>query len=366
MEQHLKAFGALSGEDILTYHANIDSIILTSFDTINYTRIMALPPITLSNKIVDLCVRISNLLGYSKGINLPEPKPKLRKKNRIKTIQATLAIEGNSFSIDQVTAFIDGQRVRGRESEILEVRNTIAVYEKLLQWIPTRKTSMLEAHKLLMRKLIANPGEWRSSGVGIIKGRRISHMAPPADRVPFLMNDLFAYLNKDKETHALIKACVFHYELLFIHPFIDGNGRMARLWQQLILINYDPVFRFVSIEPLIKEHQKEYYRVLEKSDRAGESTVFVEFLLGLILSELDLLVQKLDRKRHTIEARIKQAAEHFGGRQFSRKEYLDCFEELSSATASRDLRRAVDLGSLSKSGDKATTRYRFKLDGVLF
>jgi Fic family protein len=325
---------------------------------------MYLPPLTISNKIVDLCIRISNLLGYTKGLNLPEPKPKLRKENQIKTIQATLAIEGNSFSVDQVTAIIEGERVRGKESEILEVKNTIAVYEKRHQWIPTQKTSMLKAHRLLMRHLIDNPGEWRSSGVGIIKGHQISHMAPPADRVPFLMDDLFAYLTKDKETHVFIKACVFHYEFLFIHPFIDGNGRMARLWQQLILINHNSVFRFVSIESLIREHQKEYYRVLEKSDKSGESTVFVEFLLGLILSELDSLVQKLDRKRRTSEDRIKQAVEHFGKQLFSRKEYLNYFEALSSATASRDLKKAVDLGILLKHGDKATSRYRFEDSGT--
>ncbi|MBU2646920.1 Fic family protein [bacterium] len=318
------------------------------------------PPITISHKIVDLCIKISDLLGYAKGINLPEPKPKLRKENQIKTIQATLAIEGNSFSVDQVTAIIDGQRVRGKESEIIEVKNTIAVYEKLHQWIPSRKSSMRKAHRFLMRHLIDNPGEWRSSGVGIIKGYQISHMAPPADRVPFLMDDLFDYLTKDRETHVLIKACVFHYELLFIHPFIDGNGRMARLWQQLILFNHNPVFRFVSIESLIKENQTEYYRTLEKSDKSGESTVFVEFLLGLILSELDSLVQKLDGKRLTFEERIKQAAEHFGEQLFSRKEYLNYFEELSSATASRELKKAVDRGLLLKQGDKATARYRFK------
>ncbi len=322
------------------------------------------PPITISNKIVDLCIRISNLLGYIKGINLPEPKPKLRKENQIKTIQATLAIEGNSFSVDQVTALIDGQKVSGKESEILEVKNTIAVYEKLQQWIPSRKTSMLKAHKRLMHHLIDNPGEWRSSDVGIIKGQQISHMAPPADRVPYLMDDLFEYLAKDKETHALVKACVFHYEFLFVHPFIDGNGRMARLWQQLILIDHNPVFRFVSIESLIRENQAEYYKVLEKSDKSGESSIFVEFLLKLILSELNSLVQKLDRKRLTSEERIKQAAEHFGEQLFSRKEYLNYFEELSSATASRDLKRAVDLGFLLKHGDKATTRYRYKYSGT--
>ena len=318
------------------------------------------PPITISNKIVDLCIRISDLLGYAKGINLPEPKLKLRKENQIKTIQATLAIEGNSFSVDQVTAMLDGQRVKGNENEIIEVKNTIVVYERLHQWIPTRKSSMLKAHKLLMVHLLDNPGEWRSSSVGVIKGHQISHMAPPADRVPFLMDDLLDYVTKDKETHVLIKACVFHYELLFIHPFIDGNGRMARLWQQLILINHNPVFRFVSIESLIKEHQKEYYRVLEKSDKSGESTVFVEFALGLIFSELDSLIRKLDRKRRTSEARIKQAAEHFGKQLFSRKDYLVYFDELSSATASRDLKKAVEQGILQKHGDKATTRYQFE------
>jgi len=318
------------------------------------------PPITISKKIVSLCIRISDRLGYAKGANLPEPRPNLRKENQIKTIQATLAIEGNRFSVDQITALIDGQRVKGKESEIVEVKNTIEVYEKLHQWNPTRKTSMLKAHKLLMRQLIDSPGKWRTAGVGIIKGQQISHMAPPADRVSLLMEDLFEYLIKEKETHILIKACVFHYEFLFIHPFMDGNGRMARLWQHLILISYNPVFRFFSIESLIKENQKKYYNALEKSDKSGESTVFVEFLLELILSELDSLISKLDRKPLTSEERIKQAAGYFRERTFSRKDYLKQFDELSSATASRDLKRGVELGSLKKQGDKATTMYRFK------
>ena len=321
---------------------------------------MYTPPITLTQRIIKYCVNISRILGYSEGINSPEPKPELRRENQIKTIQSTLAIEGNQFSLDQVTAIIEGKRVLGKEKEILEVHNTISVYKRIGDWKPTRINAMLKAHKLLMNQLIDRPGSWRTGNVGIIKGKKISHVAPSASRVPGLMIDLFEYLKKEKETDLLIKACIFHYEFLFIHPFIDGNGRMARLWQQLILMSQNEIFRHVSIESLIKENQKEYYQVLERSDKMGESTVFVEFMLRLILLELDKLLSSLRRKKTTSSDRIKQAHDVFKSNSFSRKDYLKLFSEISTATASRDLKKAVEEAYLIKKGSKATTVYRFQ------
>ncbi len=318
------------------------------------------PPITITQRIIKYCIDISRLLGYSEGIQSPEPKPKLRRENQIKTIQSTLAIEGNQFSLDQVTAIIEGKRVLGKEAEIIEVQNTISVYKRIGDWKPIKINSMLKAHKLLMNQLIDSPGSWRTGNVGIIKGKKISHVAPPASRVPRLMNDLFEYLKKEKETDLLIKACIFHYQFLFIHPFIDGNGRIARLWQQLILISQHEIFRHVSIESLIKENQKEYYQMLERSDKMGESTVFVEFMLRLILLELDKLVSTLRQKKTTSSDRIKQAHDAFRTNPFSRKDYLELFREISTATASRDLKKAVDKGYLIKEGSKATTVYCFQ------
>ena len=320
---------------------------------------MYAPPFTLTQKILNCCITISELLGYSNGIIAPEPQPRLRKENRIKTIHSTLAIEGNTLTLEQITALVEGKKIIGKKQEILEVQNTIEVYNRLDEWNPTSVASMLKAHKLLMTGLINKPGNWRNSDVGIIKGSQISHVAPPSSRVSILVHDIFEYLKKEKETHTFVKACVFHYELLFIHPFMDGNGRMARLWQQLILLNYHPVFRHVSIESLIKENQTEYYKTLEQSDRSGESTVFIEFMLHLVQLEIKALVSHLKYKKNTYKERIIKAKEEYKDSSFSRKDYVKLFGDISPATASRDLKKAVEEGYLAKEGDKATTCYKF-------
>ena len=316
------------------------------------------PPLTLNSTILGLCVKISSLLGYLEGIQSPEPALNLRKQNRIRTVQGTLAIEGNTLSLDQVTALIDGDRIIGTEKEITEVKNAISAYDKLDRWKIANYKSMLGAHKILMKGLIENPGMWRSGNVGIIKGKKVSHVAPQAQRVPALMRDLFDYLKRGRD-EKLIKACVFHYEFLFIHPFLDGNGLIARLWQQLILINYNPIFRHVPLESLIKDAQSEYYKALEKSDRAGESTVFVEFMLTLILKGLENLVDSIVPRKFKYNERIFQAKSAFKRKRFSRKDYLNLNTNISTATASRDLHKAVEEGILEKSGDKALAMYKF-------
>ncbi|MGK0174460.1 MAG: Fic family protein, partial [Ulvibacter sp.] len=217
--------------------------------------------------------------------------------------------------------------------------------------------SFLEAHKTLMTGLINRPGRYRSKGVGIVVGDRIKHMAPPANRLNSLMTDLFEYLKSTNEIE-LIKSCVFHYEMEFIHPFEDGNGRMGRLWQSLILMQSFPVFEFIPFESIISSSQADYYSALSVSDKKGNSTPFIEYMLNAIDQSL---VDTLNTKSQTMNSqdRINYFSE-FTDKMFTRKDYMMVFKDISSATASRDLKLAVDLGIFSKIGDKKNTTYKLK------
>ncbi len=316
------------------------------------------PPIRITPEIM-LCVsRIERLIGRIEGFEQSKPQPHLRKSNRVRTIQGSLAIEGNTLDLDQVTALLDGKRVIGKKEEIQEVLNAIKVYEGMADFDPFSSKSLLKAHRIMMNGLIANAGKWRTKNVGILKGSAISHIAPKADRVPHLMEDLVKFL-KDETTHPLIRSCMFHYELEFIHPFQDGNGRIGRFWHSLLLYHYHPAFEFIPVESIIREHQQEYYSALETSDRSGDSTAFVDFSLGIIHEALEEFISSFIPKSLTSDERLTRAKEHFISKTFSRKDYRELFKTISTATASRDLKQATDNGLLSKSGDKALTIYRF-------
>ncbi|MBX2808346.1 MAG: Fic family protein [Cellvibrionaceae bacterium] len=209
------------------------------------------PPYDITDTALNLSLAIANMLGHLEGIQSQAPQAELRKQNRIKTIQGSLAIEGNTLSTSQVTTLIDNKRVVGPQKDILEVVNAINAYDVMSSYRAYSANSMLKAHKLLMKNLMTDAGQYRQGNVGIFKGSHISHVASKHSRVPALMKDLFEFLKKEKDTHPLIKSCVFHYELMFIHPFSDGNGRMGRLWQSVILMEYHPVFEYLSIESLI-------------------------------------------------------------------------------------------------------------------
>src|SRR5690554_1754403 len=240
------------------------------------------PPYEITPKILRLITSISEKIGAANAHFLNRPSPKLRKQNRIKTIHSSLKIEGNHLTKEQITALLENKRVIGPKKDVVEVLNAIEVYKNLGKYNLNNEQSFLKAHLKLMEGLLEQPGEYRKQGVGIVKGSQVAHLAPPFDNVPFLMKDLFDYLKEGDEIE-LIKSCVFHYEMEFIHPFIDGNGRMGRLWQTLILKDAYPVFEFLPIESLIKERQEQYYESLGKSDNTGESTVFIEYMLEIIL-----------------------------------------------------------------------------------
>ena len=211
---------------------------------------------------------------------------KLRKVNKIKTIQSSLAIEGNTLSIGQVTDILDGRKVVAPLREIQEVRNAISAYDLFDCLDPFSIKDLLKAHGVMMAALIDDPGKFRSGGVGVFKGSQALHVAPPASRVPHLMQELFDWL-KHAEDHLLIRSCVFHYEFEFIHPFADGNGRMGRLWQSLILAKLHPVFQILPVETMVRNNQQRYYAAINECSAITNAGPFIDFMLNEILRALN-------------------------------------------------------------------------------
>jgi len=239
------------------------------------------PPLTLTPALLSQVAAIAEALGRWSARQDALPSPRLRRENRIHTIQASLAIEQNSLSLEQVTALFDGQRVIGPARDIQEVRNAITAYEALPRWDPANRPHLLEAHGLLMAGLIDAPGRFRNGGVGIYRGDQLVHMAPPAARVPALVGELLAWL-ASSHWHPLILSCVVHYELEFIHPFADGNGRLGRLWQTLILSRWNPLLAWLPIEEVIRSRQQGYYDSLGQADQQGDLAPFVAYQLEAI------------------------------------------------------------------------------------
>jgi Fic family protein len=312
------------------------------------------PPYDITPEILKSIVTISEKLGAINANFLDKPSPSLRKENKIRTIHSSLKIEGNTLTEEQVTALLDNKSVIGPQKDIKEVMNAIYVYDSIQEYNPIEERSFLKAHKELMNGLIEKPGTYRKQGVGIVKGSNIEHLAPPYENVPFLMKDLFQYL-KTQEIE-LIKSCVFHYEMEFIHPFLDGNGRMGRLWQTLLLMKKYPVFEYIPFETLISKDQEKYYNALAACDKAGKSTKFIEYMLDVINDSLSSLLSFNNRNFNT-----KQRLDYFESlniHEFSRKDYMDVFKDISSATASRDLKKGIELGVFIKDGENNKTTYK--------
>ncbi len=263
---------------------------------------MYAPPFEITSKIIELISKISEKLGEIISIQNNPLHIQLRKENRIKTIHSSLAIENNSLTLEQITAIINGKRVLGNPNEIKEVKNSIQAYDLLLSLNPYDENDLLKAHKLMMQDLVSNSGKYRVDGVGIFDGEKVVHVAPQAKRVPELMANLFEWL-KTSDIHPLIKSCVFHYEFEFIHPFQDGNGRLGRLWQTVILKEWKEIFAWLPVETLIKENQKEYYNALGVSDSVANSTKFIEFMLSTILNTIEEIIQT--EKKVTVNVTVK-------------------------------------------------------------
>lgn len=244
------------------------------------------PPFTLTSEILELVAIIAQKTGQIETYERLSASPQLRKENRIRTIHSSLAIENNSLSLEQVTAVIEGKHIIAPARDILEVQNALATYERLNTFELASATSLLNAHAVLMKGLTAEAGRYRSGDVGVFDNGRLIHAGTPANYVPDVMADLFEWL-RTTDMHPLIASCVFHYELEFIHPFADGNGRMGRLWQTLILSDWNDLYAWLPVESLVKENQQAYYDALNASDKAGNCTSFVTFMLNTISLALD-------------------------------------------------------------------------------
>lgn len=322
---------------------------IVSFDSIRMK-----PPYDITPKILKLVSTISEKIGVINANYLDKPSPTLRKQNRIKTIHASLKIEGNTLTEEQITALLEKKRVIGPKKDVLEVLNAITIYEDLKKYHPNDEKAFLKAHRDLMKNLVDDAGAYRKQGVGIVKGEQVEHVAPPSDNVPYLMKDLFNYLKKSDEIE-LIKSCVFHYEMEFIHPFSDGNGRMGRLWQTLILMEKYPIFEFLPFETLISNDQEKYYVALAESDKSGNSTAFIAYMLRVIDASINKLLD-YNNRTFTEQDRLDYFIS-LNKNEFSRKEYMDVFKDISSATASRDLKKGVELNLFKRMGEMNKTTY---------
>ena len=244
------------------------------------------PPFKIKDSMIALVSEISEEIGRISILQEGHVvTPHLRRKNRIRTIHSSLAIENNTLTIDQVTAIIDGKRVLGNPNEIREVRNAYDAYELMLALDPLSVDDLLKAHGLMMAGLIPENGVLRTRGIGVFNGQKVIHMAPPAEFVPGQIKDLIAWY-KDSRLHPLIKSSVFHYEFEFIHPFADGNGRMGRMWHTMLLGNWKGLFFWIPVEELIQTRQKEYYDALNMADSLADSSCFVELMLEIIRDSL--------------------------------------------------------------------------------
>ena len=315
------------------------------------------PPYRVTDEAIRLVAEISELLGELGATTFKKPSVELRKKNRIRTIKSTLAIEGHSFNETQVTAVLEKKRVIGTRKEILEVQNALHLYEAMDQFRSYKVKDFLRAHKILMKGLLPDPGHYRTRNVGIFDKQEVKHVAPKPSFVPQLMNRLFEWIKSANKTHPLILSSVVHYEIEFIHPFEDGNGRIGRFWQGLILKEFNTLFKYVPIESLIEENQKKYYATLEAADKEGNSTVFMEFMLHIIKATLQEMSVDIIGIIHTTEERLSAACLHFKTQAFARKDYMQLFKNISSATASRDLKEGVKNGGLEHIGRRNQSRY---------
>ncbi len=315
--------------------------------------------LVLSAESIRKLAEVEQLIGKVEGLHLSRPVPKLRQKNRAKSIRGSTGIEGNSCSVEQVEAIADGRPVALSKKEQLEIRNALEGYDTLMSFDPFSIQSILDAHRTLMGKgLLLVPGKFRQGPVEVYVTETQTRSMPDWKTVESSMEALFGYL-KNGEDLMLIKSIRFHFEFVNIHPFLDGNGRVARLWQTRLLMEEHPVFEFLDVESMVFERREEYYRQICNAQNCGNVDCFVSFMLEQIRRSLASLWENSAPSRNTYADRISIAQQAFGKETFSRKDYCRLFKTISPATASRDLSAGVTAGSLDREGDKRTAVYRF-------
>ena len=331
------------------------------------------PPFKIIDEITNLVIEIGELTGMIAVSQKLSSNPVLRRENRIKTIYSSLAIEQNTLTLEQVTDVIEGKRILAPPKDIKEVKNAYEIYEKLELLNPYSVKDLLKAHKIMTSELINESGRFRSKGAGVYQGTQLIHAGTPPQYISELIEQLFLWL-KESEIHPLIKACVFHYEFEFIHPFQDGNGRIGRLWHTLILSKWKTFFAWLPIETLIQKRQQEYYEAINISNNLGESTPFILFSLKIIkesLEELELNKEKDERKVTDILTdkmtdilsekeieRLEIIEKYFEKNEFIDNNSLKKLVNVSDSTARRFLGKLVENGILEAVGEKKGRKYR--------
>ena len=266
-----------------------------------------MPPFTITNTMLSLVAEIAEKAGKITGYRSFEAKPHLRRNNRIRSIHSSLAIEANSLSLDEVKNVINGQTVIGSEKEIQEVKNAYRAYDMIGKFNPYSLADIQKLHGIMTYLTVQESGKFRTHNEGVFNGDVCIFMAPPPELVPEQMQSLFDWMSKAKQTlHPLILSSVFHYEFVFIHPFSDGNGRMARLWQTALLSEWNPIFQYLPLESRIHEFQDGYYDAISKSHIDGDSNAFIEFMLDRINATLTKALEQLSSKDASLSPAVQK------------------------------------------------------------
>ena len=318
-----------------------------------------IPPFTMTDEITNLVIEIAEITGAMTVSEQLSKNPKLRRVNRVRSIHSSLAIEQNSLTKEQVSDIIDGKRVLGPPQDIREVQNAYEAYEIMTKLNTYSVKDLLKAHKIMMGGLVKEAGVFRSKGVGVYAGEQLIHAGTPANYVPSLIGQLFDWLKK-ANLHPLIKSCIFHYEFEFIHPFVDGNGRLGRLWHTLILAKWQEFFLWIPIETIIHKRQDDYYKALNASNTVSESTIFVQFMLLLIRDLLkELSHNGVMNKEKTLDEKL------FGLLKENGKQSAAELAEIvgsSPRTVQRALKRLMDDGKIEHVGSNRFGHYVIKQD----
>lgn len=310
------------------------------------------PPFEITNRMIDYVAEIAELVGRLAAVSSLSANPTLRRSNRIRTIHGSLAIEQNTLSLEQVTAVLNGKHVLAPPKDIAEVKNAYEIYERLDELDPYSVDDLLTAHGIMTRGLVEESGVFRTRPVGVVDSEgHVLHFGTLPQNVPNLVMELLDWV-KTSEVHMLIRSCVFHYELELIHPFADGNGRVGRLWHTLLLSKWNPAFAWLPVESIIHDRQQEYYAAINASNGAGESTVFIEFMLSAIKASLMDAINASDEmsdgKMDKATLRWNTIQEYLKTHDYIMNADVRELCGVSAATANRILAGLVDEGKLRK------------------
>ncbi|WP_172135999.1 Fic family protein [Adlercreutzia sp. ZJ473] len=313
------------------------------------------PPFNRNDRIAHLCMEVAELVGMVSPQADLAASPMLHRELRIKTIHSSLLIEGNSLTEEAVTAILDGRRVLGSARDIREVENAKRAYDLIPELDPYSLEDLLKAHRVMMEGLVAEAGRFRSGNVGVFDGDRLIHAGTPAAYVPEVMADIFSWLEAT-DMHPLLASCVFHFEFEFAHPFADGNGRVGRLWHTLLLSRWRPVLAWLPVESTIRQRQAGYYAALAKSDAAGSSEAFVEFMLEAIRDSLRPFAAPQSSRELNLESALAYFRAYPAGSVSALAEKLGC----SKRSAERLVAELKRDGRLIREGSTRSGTWRVR------